>query len=574
MGCAASTDGQRAEKLRPSSLATLPIVGPSPQDTDALANVVHTMHHLHGGSVYRSAGRAEGYAHALMWKAFAVNQSSAAHVAFLRAMHKTTPMTALDAALSSFDTSDAAVNRGSGYFFAEVIPVMADAVKHYEQIMSTCFSFNDSTSAAAGQHPRFRLTVDAPDIVLSKQQCFSILSAAFFSLFPALAVSLRTGNSFPRMNMTELMFSSSSDRVAVLKLRLLLDYYYISAKRYSSTNRSQLSTPFSNASHGVRVMRVCETRLTSAILAARKAKWVENTTDAGGQQVKGLHRILAETDFNRFLTEPVVRAEKKTLDNAPAIYVRVCSTSSQLDGCEGSRSAVADGEWLFWTNPETQCARLFHTPLNDREALMIVNAERFSCISDEAYNSEAEYGGILSSDVGYAAHKNNVIVAADPLSFDNDRQLRRGTERLRSNVLRELVKLSASLEHIPNNVPERRKIATGNWGFKSGPSEQLKYRCASPDPQLMFMIQWLACSLVDAEMHFFPYSSSSSDHTDDSVLCPSVCSSLTANMVARGVTCGDLLQCLITSSEKENASTPIFDLCRKLGRMDCGMRFA
>mmetsp|Transcript_99307 Transcript_99307/g.309430 ORF Transcript_99307/g.309430 Transcript_99307/m.309430 type:complete len:475 (-) Transcript_99307:232-1656(-) len=150
-------------------------------------------------------------------------------------------------------------------------------------------------------------------------------------------------------------------------------------------------------------------------------------------------------------------------------------------------------EIRFSVCPECLVGMLFCEKMLYDEVIFIVGAQQFS-----RYKG---YGGSFAFDGPYtdvprgAADKRNRvgphIVALDALVFPGNAQYQEGL------IHRELTKAYAACLGDPcEDAGERRQaFATGNWG------------CGvfGGDPQLKSLIQWLAASVAERDLLYFPY---------------------------------------------------------------------
>lgn len=157
-------------------------------------------------------------------------------------------------------------------------------------------------------------------------------------------------------------------------------------------------------------------------------------------------------------------------------------------------------EITFAERPELNVARLFHRPMAANEAIVLLNAQRYSTLVPGTYGGSLAHGG----PAPYAAATSGParsfapsgILALDALDL---RCLPRPFQYDPKGIDRELRKCLAGLAFngAAHGLPDatNRRVATGNWGcgvFRG-------------DAELKLLIQWIACSVTGREMHYFPF---------------------------------------------------------------------
>merc|ERR1712203_1130173 len=85
--------------------------------------------------------------------------------------------------------------------------------------------------------------------------------------------------------------------------------------------------------------------------------------------------------------------------------------------------------------------------------------------------------------------------AFDALMCTGDNQYWPGLPGGDSGMIRELVKASAAFQGDRWEGSSKRAVATGNWGCGN----------FGGDPQLKFLLQWMACSAAGRDMVYFPF---------------------------------------------------------------------
>ncbi|KAF4662367.1 hypothetical protein FOL47_006265 [Perkinsus chesapeaki] len=126
-------------------------------------------------------------------------------------------------------------------------------------------------------------------------------------------------------------------------------------------------------------------------------------------------------------------------------------------------------------------------PLADYEAMYIHGAIQYTDYS--GYGSSFECTGSTETELG---QQESWVIVMDALHFGADPRDQKAQYTPRC-ILRELNKCYIAVT--ADGLPDGIAFATGNWG------------CGvfGGDPQLKSMIQWLACSLANRKVEYFPY---------------------------------------------------------------------
>jgi len=193
-------------------------------------------------------------------------------------------------------------------------------------------------------------------------------------------------------------------------------------------------------------------------------------------------------------------------------------------------SGCVQEEIRFAVSPELLVACLLCEVMAPNEAVVIAGAQQFSRYA--GYGHSFEYAGPWedASALDGRRRRDVHVVAFDALMCVGDFQYQA------EGMLRELVKAMAAFQGDQHDLPPRRRLATGNWG--SG--------VFAGDPQLKFLLQWMACSVSGRDMDYFPFRD------------PRMCELRAAVLKWSGSTVGDvwkrILQVHATQPRKRDAS--------------------
>lgn len=148
-------------------------------------------------------------------------------------------------------------------------------------------------------------------------------------------------------------------------------------------------------------------------------------------------------------------------------------------------------EIRFSICPELLVSCLFCEVMAPNEAIIIVGAQQFAQYT--GYGGSFHCTGPYVDSIALDEHcRRDVHVAAfDAMVCTGDFQYEAG------GMLRELVKATAAFagDAHEEGAQPRRPLATGNWG--SG--------AFSGDPQLKFLLQWMACTMAGRDMLYYPF---------------------------------------------------------------------
>ena len=140
-------------------------------------------------------------------------------------------------------------------------------------------------------------------------------------------------------------------------------------------------------------------------------------------------------------------------------------------------------EIMFVNHPELIVARFVCECMGDEEAIYIEGANKYSINS--GYTDTFQYEG------GSMDQPMIAVIAIDALHFGKDRDII--SQFSKSNIERELNKALAGFGNAESTPQKYIPICTGRWGcgiFKG-------------NPQLKFIIQWLAASYYQRPLYFF-----------------------------------------------------------------------
>lgn len=341
---------------------------------------------------------------------------------------------------------DAVEERGTrhGYLFREVFPVMISAAADYNQCVGA-------------------LEMDPEDISLTKRQCFSVMCAAFFCLFPRPCDSMTCSETnLPRLNFDALFCAPASRTTStVAKLMMFLDYFAVMSQR----------------------VQQCHPSLDSPLESIRFVRYKV--------PVDYFHKNPLEAAMQP-MAPCVIHGLRHSIDDQLDM-VRVDFANCVIGGGVIGYGCVQE-EITFCMYPELNVSRCMHRPLEDDEALVLINAEKFSTIKEGTYGRTTQYGARYTGPRVY----NETIVAVDALYFGP-----RDKQRDVVAVKREIVKFSAGILAVERALGAsvlkdsfKQRIATGNWGCGA----------FNGDVELKFLIQWVVCSMLNIEMHYFPFS--------------------------------------------------------------------
>ena len=157
------------------------------------------------------------------------------------------------------------------------------------------------------------------------------------------------------------------------------------------------------------------------------------------------------------------------------------------------RNGTVQEEILFSINPETLPSMLMFESFNDNEVGVLKGCQRFA--NYQGYKDSFQFSG----KVRPGNRADNIILALDATHFSrNDNQF------LRKHLTREINKAFLGFSHFKVG----KTIATGKWG------------CGvfNGDPELKFLIQWMAAAESKQKMKFYPKNDSKLAQNLDNIL--------------------------------------------------------
>ena len=365
--------------------------------------------------------------------------------------------------------------REAAHFIATALPLMLNAVQ-------TFVLLDDS------QPPLSVVEIGKPDTRhFTRYECFQILSAAFFCQFPRRSDNCVAADDreLPSINLDEL-YRSGGGSVEREKLVMFIDYFVAMSQRVASRDDSIWSEKLTI------LRRQCDGEVAGKILT-KDVPLGAAVMHGLGESIDDQHDML-RVDF-----------ANKLIGGASLAY-----------GC-------VQEEITFSVCPELNVARLYHAPMGENEAIVLLNAMQFSTLKKGTYGFSLQHGGPCTRP-----HVPNGIIALDALDL---RMFPGSMQYTSAGVDRELMKCLAGFSFDGREVglsdQVSGRVATGNWGcgvFRG-------------DAELKLLIQWVACSLTGREMHYFPF-----DRQDLVRAFPS----FERAMRSKGVTALTLLQVLRT----------------------------
>lgn len=320
----------------------------------------------------------------------------------------------------------------------------------------------------------------------SKLEVLALVSACFFSIFPAQDERPRQRKAladpparppieFPFFSMSSLFASARTSAVAdskTHKLRCVLQYF-LRVVPLAIHSPEQLTS---------QIISFTRVAVHPAAAADRKLRPKE-VLDA-----------LKATDSPLALTN--VRCESNLWIEALDDHLQIDFANEYAGGGVFSGGCVQE-EIRFVLSPELFVACLVFAKLEPHEAFVIHGTERFSQYSgyglsfkftgafQDATPIELISGGGTAQQPMY--RRQCVISGIDAFDYGGNRSA--GAQYSRAHIWRDLVKALAGFVY-PDASTAAWPIATGNWGcgvFRG-------------DPELKFLIQWLAASLSSRDL--------------------------------------------------------------------------
>lgn len=153
-------------------------------------------------------------------------------------------------------------------------------------------------------------------------------------------------------------------------------------------------------------------------------------------------------------------------------------------------SGCLQEEIRFCICPELLASCLVCEAMLRNEAIVTVGAQQFATFRGYARDFRCGSPFVDSSALDAHRRRDVHIVAFDALMCTGDNQYQVGLPGGDSGMLRELVKASAAFQGDRLEGITKRGVATGNWGCGN----------FGGDPQLKFLLQWMACSVCGRDM--------------------------------------------------------------------------
>lgn len=372
------------------------------------------------------------------------------------------------------EATDGSMERNSSTSSVEDEPVEATTidtsrVTAFLKKMARCALQFDSLFPVSEE-----LTVDASFVAWSKGQCLCILTCSFFTLFPRTSVNCECEEveGLPSINFEEMYFSRA-ESVETEKMRMILEYFYtmVITRGYPDVT--------ANPPVVVQPDEVHEQQQQATQGSIYILRHQASATDV---------RQRLERLWDQPLIPFVVHRERESIDDESQM-LRVDFANALIGGASLAYGCVQE-EITFSLCPELNTARLIHTPMGDNEAIVICGAEQFALLKP------GTYGGGMKFLSATTQRRGGAVLAIDAMDY---RSVPRSAQFTMNLIERELVKcyaaFSAPVERCGVPAAEAKCVATGNWGcgvFRG-------------DLELKFLVQWLACSLADKTMHYFPF---------------------------------------------------------------------
>lgn len=150
---------------------------------------------------------------------------------------------------------------------------------------------------------------------------------------------------------------------------------------------------------------------------------------------------------------------------------------------------------IFINSPELVPAVLFTELLLDKEAVLMIGAQRYSDYIGYLHSYKFKSDFVDTREVDKLGRKNSWITAIDALNLN----FMKSAETSLQNILRELNKAYIGFkceEYDKTELNECKPVSTGNWGTGA----------FFGDYELKFLIQWLACSRAGRDMIYSSFS--------------------------------------------------------------------
>lgn len=154
-------------------------------------------------------------------------------------------------------------------------------------------------------------------------------------------------------------------------------------------------------------------------------------------------------------------------------------------------------EIMFSVAPEHLCSLLVTECLAPQEAAIIKGAQEYSKFT--GYGDEFKYAGDFQGEIqplDKFMRRDIITVAIDAMNFrTTDVKKQFQIESILREMNKALAGFQGSIQERNEKTDVSRVVATGRWGCGA-------FR---GDPQLKFIVQWLACSKAQRKMVFYPF---------------------------------------------------------------------
>ncbi|KAJ3161084.1 hypothetical protein HDU86_007705 [Geranomyces michiganensis] len=346
-------------------------------------------------------------------------------------------------------------------------------------------------------------------ITLDQLQIACILANAFFCTFPRRNDTRRTAEyaSYPSINFSTLFGGTKEDRCDPCK-RAKLDciFHYFSE-------------------------------------VASRGEWTNARRVTFHRQ-----RCNAFPDFTSLtatLAPLTVRAAGTIEDDAPG-HLQVDFANRVIGGGVLGHGSVQE-EIRFLISPEFLVSRLFTQRLEDADAVIIVGAERFSNYTGYAETFAWSGPHVDRTMLDASGRFDTRLVAIDARPYGPQSAAAQYTVREMERELRKAYvgfAPSPCVSSGPDGADDRSPIATGNWGCGA-------FR---GDPQLKALLQCMAAAGHGRAITYFAFGNA--EFAEELAL-------VHAEMMARGVTVGDLFSCLAPIAERAGRDESVFEYVRR-----------
>eukprot|EP00921_Rhytidocystis_pertsovi_P004849 GHVQ01008430.1.p1 GENE.GHVQ01008430.1~~GHVQ01008430.1.p1 ORF type:complete len:536 (-),score=38.97 GHVQ01008430.1:4102-5709(-) len=365
-------------------------------------------------------------------------------------------------------------------FFLSALPLMAQAILTVLPTLSGVTDLDGPTKTAL-----VILEVgSSATVTINELQCFSLLSAGFFVLYPlskdkrfvkpsssSMKVSLRS--TAPGVNFTH--FYSGKDRLdQVSKLECFVRYFVVQARAL----RSHIEQRFDQGN------------LRTLLFQRLQCHFLIGACElADGKSSLSLEWWLARTEQLGSKRTLKIFDGKNRIEDSP--FLQADFANKSIGGGVLEIGCVQE-EILFATRTELTVSRLFFDTLEKSEAARMSGFIPFCTHVGYAYQFRCtgDYSPRESTT------RPRSVVCLDAENFqgcDNSIQFHPW------HILRELNKLHAAL-HIEDDCPASSDLsgmpfATGNWGCGA----------FGGDVQLKFVMQWMAATVCGRDLHFYSF---------------------------------------------------------------------